>query len=103
MFTRIVSRSILTLSAFDAYSFDLPMVSGSVGRRLRQGMSGWTFPVGLCALLVNHRGISQPRHLVLTACLPLMGPFRGMLLTADKWLLLLSLKGSPGTCMPGVC
>jgi hypothetical protein len=33
----------------------------------------------------------------LRACLPLMGPFRGMLLTADKWLLLLSLKGSPGS------
>jgi len=26
-----------------------------------------------------------------------------MLLTADQWLLLLRLKGSPGTCMPGVC
>jgi len=79
------------------------MVSGSVGRPLRQGMSGWTFPVGLCTLLVNHRGISQPSHHVLRACLPLMGPLRGMLLTANQWLLLLSLKGSPGTCMPGVC
>jgi hypothetical protein len=91
------------LSSLDPYSHNLPMVSGAVGRHLRQGMSGWTFPVGLCTLLVNHHGISQPSRHILRACLPLMGPFRGMLLTADQWLLLLSLKGSPGTCMPGVC
>ena len=97
----------MTLSRRDvqkncSWNARLTLNGTSAGRHLRQGMSGWTFPVGLCTLPVNHHGISQPSRHILRACLPLMGPFRGMLLTADKWLLLLSLKGSPGTCMPGV-
>ena len=48
----------------------------------RQGMPGARFPVGLCTLQVMHHVIPQPSHHLLGACLPLMGPFRSMLLTS---------------------
>src|SRR5438876_10948712 len=33
---------------------------GCTSRHLRQGVSGWAFPEGLCTLLVNHHVIPQP-------------------------------------------
>src|SRR5713101_8417008 len=54
-------------------------------------MSGSSFPVGLCTLLVNHHGILEPSDLVLEACFLLKAPFRGMLLT---------LRGGPKSLAP---
>src|SRR5262245_4732268 len=56
-----------------------------------QGLSGSSFPVGLCTLLVNHHGILKPSDLVLEACFLLKAPFRGMLLT---------LRGGPKSLAP---
>ena len=42
------------------YSLLTPEVAGSTGGHLRQGVAGWSFPVGLFALQVIHHGISQP-------------------------------------------
>ena len=33
---------------------------GCTGRHIRQGVSGWAFPEGLCTLLANHHVIPQP-------------------------------------------
>ena len=64
------------------YSGVAPAIAGVTGWHLRQGMPGASFPVGLCTLHVIHPVIPQPSHHLLGACLPLMGPFRGMLLTS---------------------
>src|SRR5215813_4988255 len=64
------------------YSGVAPAISGVTGWHLRQGMPGAPFPVGLCPLQLLHHVIPQPSHHLLGACLPLMGPFRSMLLTS---------------------
>src|SRR5215510_14020301 len=47
-------------------------------------MSGVPFPVGLCTLLANHHGISQPSATVLWACFLLMAPFRTRFSPCEK-------------------
>jgi hypothetical protein len=42
---------------------------------------GQPFPKGFTTLHVIHHVVAQPSHHILRACLPLMGPFRSMLLT----------------------
>ena len=71
----------LASSGSGPYSGLAPTISGMTDWHLRQGLPGARFPVGLCTLQVIHQVIPQPSHHLLRACLPLMGPFRSMLLT----------------------
>ena len=64
------------------YSCLASTISGFTGWHHRQGMPGPRFTAGLCTLQVIHHVIPQPSHHLLGACLPLMGPFRSMLLTS---------------------
>ena len=64
----------------------VPPMSGVTGWHLRQGRPGSRFPVGRCTLHVLHQVMPQPSHHLLGACLPLMGPFRSMLLPSQSGL-----------------
>src|SRR4030095_15902762 len=62
-------------------------------------MSGCAFPVGLCTLLVNHHGISQPS----TTSWELASPswrLLGHVSHAMRWPIALMSKGSDGACTP---
>jgi len=66
----------------DPYSGLVPTISGLTGWHHRQGMPGSRFPEGLYTLQAIHHVMPQPSHYLLGACLPLIGPFRSMLLTS---------------------
>src|SRR4029434_158561 len=62
-------------------------------------MSVCAFPVGLCTLLVNHHGISQPS----TTSWELASPswrLLGHVSHAMRWPIALMSKGSEGACTP---
>src|SRR5262245_18924689 len=62
-------------------------------------MSGCAFPLGLCTLLVNHHGISQPS----TTSWELASPswcLLGHVSHVMRWPITLMSKGSEGACTP---
>lgn len=81
-FTRITDSSTFLIYYFSPYFHLVCMVSGSTGRHIRQGVSGSRFPEGLYTLLVKSPWHISAKHHFLRACLPLMVPFRSMLLTS---------------------